>query len=103
MKTGFTSFSLALKPNFDRIISTNYAIVWLVREAIMGYKTDKPCLLRAVWGNPLVPNAIRSPRALRALRALIALHNYLQQTEIASYCPTGFVDCESSSRIIKPG
>ena len=37
------------------------------------------------------------------LLAIIALRNYLQQTENASYCPTGFVDCKSSSRIIKPG
>ena len=39
----------------------------------------------------------------RYLLAIIALHNYLRQTENASYCPAGFVDCENSSGIIKPG
>ena len=37
------------------------------------------------------------------LLAKMPLHDYWRQTENASYCPTGYVDCESSSRTIKPG
>ena len=29
--------------------------------------------------------------------AAVCLHNYIGQTENALYCPTGFVDCVSSS------
>ena len=60
-------------------------------------------ILRARWrifGRPIKATVINVERYLLAL---IALHNYLQKTENASYCPTEFVDCESSSRIIKPG
>ena len=39
----------------------------------------------------------------RHLLATTVLRNYLQQTENSSCCPTGFLDCKSSSRIIKPG
>ena len=35
--------------------------------------------------------------------AACGLHNYLRLTENASYCPSGFVDCESSSGEVKHG
>ena len=35
--------------------------------------------------------------------ACIALHNYLFQTENASYCARGFVDSEDCNETIKPG
>ena len=60
-------------------------------------------ILRARWrilGRPIKATV---ENVERYLLAIIALHNYLRQTENASYCPTGFVDCESSSGIIKPG
>ena len=33
----------------------------------------------------------------------VCLHNYLCQTDNARYLPTGYVDCEDSSGVIKPG
>ena len=35
--------------------------------------------------------------------ATIALHNYLRQTDNASYCPCGFLESENSSGEIIPG
>ena len=35
--------------------------------------------------------------------ATISLHNYLQQTSNASYCPTGYVDVEGANGVIKEG
>ena len=34
---------------------------------------------------------------------MIGLHNYLQQTHSAYYCPTGFIDSENSNGSIKEG
>ena len=39
--------------------------------------------------------------AIRYVLACMALHNYLRQTSTASYCPTGFADCEDGN--FKPG
>ena len=36
-------------------------------------------------------------------KAAVCLHNYLRQTNSASYCPSGFVDSEDGSGDIKPG
>ena len=37
------------------------------------------------------------------VRAAIVLHNYLRQTENATYCPKGFVDSENANGEIRPG
>ena len=60
-------------------------------------------ILRACWrilGRPIKATV---ENIERYLLAIIALHNYLWQTENASYCPTGFVDGKNSIGIIKPG
>ena len=36
-------------------------------------------------------------------KAAVCLHNYLRQTNSASYCPSGFVDSEDGSGDIRPG
>ena len=60
-------------------------------------------ILRARWKIQGRPIKATVENVERYFLAIIALHNYLRQTENASYLPTGFVDCKSSSRIIKPG
>lgn len=37
------------------------------------------------------------------VQAVVALHNFLRQTNSASYCPTGFVDSHDESGVIKEG
>ena len=54
---------------------------------------------RIFWG----PIRATPENVLRYLMAAICLHNYLQQTENASYCPLGFVDSYDNNGTIKPG
>ena len=37
------------------------------------------------------------------VKAAILMQNYLWWTENATYCSSGFIDCEDSSRNIQPG
>jgi len=39
----------------------------------------------------------------KAVQTTVGLHNYLQQTDSATYCPAGFVDSFESSGNILPG
>lgn len=39
----------------------------------------------------------------KIVQASVALHNYLRQTDTASYCPAGFVDSFDGSGNILPG
>ena len=50
-----------------------------------------------VFRGPIVENVEKY------VLAALCLHNYLRQTDNASYCPSGFVDSEDSSGQIKPG
>lgn len=41
--------------------------------------------------------------SVQTAEAAVCLHNYLRQTNSASYCPSGFVDSEDGSGDIRPG
>ena len=41
--------------------------------------------------------------AVNIVKATICLHNYLRQTNGATYCPSGFIDSEEASGQIRPG
>lgn len=60
-------------------------------------------ILVARWR--LFRGAIRASRdnVVKYAMTTVCLHNYLQQTENAVYCPTGFVHSENSNKQIMPG
>ena len=60
-------------------------------------------ILRARWRIFSTTIKASVENAERYVLAAISLHNYLRQTENASYCPFGFIDSESSNGAIKPG
>ena len=60
-------------------------------------------ILTARWRIFTNPIKASVPNVEKYTKACIALHNYLRQTENASYCPSGFVDVEDGNGNIKLG
>lgn len=60
-------------------------------------------ILRARWRVFSRPIQASVKTVEAVTKAAVCLHNYLRQTNSASYCPTGFVDREDKSGDIKPG
>ena len=60
-------------------------------------------ILRARWRVFSRPIQASVETAEEITKAAVCLHNYLRQTNSASYCPTGFVDSEDGSGDIRPG
>lgn len=60
-------------------------------------------ILRSRWRIYSRPIKGSVENIIRYVLATLCLHNYLSQTENASYCPAGFVDSENSSGKIKDG
>ena len=60
-------------------------------------------ILASRWRIFRRPIKAKVENAQRYSLAAIGLHNYLQQTHNAYYCPTGFIDSENSNGSIKEG
>ena len=60
-------------------------------------------ILRARWRVFSRPIQASVQTAEEITKAAVCLHNYLRQTNSASYCPSGFVDNEDGSGYIRPG
>ena len=60
-------------------------------------------ILVARWRIFRAPIQAKIESVQKIVLAAVALHNYLRQTDCASYCPTGFVDSFDSSGNILPG
>ena len=60
-------------------------------------------ILASRWRIFRRPIKAKVENAQRHSLAAIGLHNYLQQTQNAYYCPTGFIDSENSNGSIKEG
>ena len=60
-------------------------------------------ILRARWRVFSRPIQASVETAEEITKAAVCLHNYLRQTNSASYCPSGFVDSEDGSGDIRPG
>ena len=60
-------------------------------------------ILRARWHVFSRPIQASVETAEEITKAAVCLHNYLRQTNSASYCPSGFVDSEDGSGDIRPG
>ena len=60
-------------------------------------------ILVARWRIFNVPINASVENIERYVNAAIVLHNYLRQTENATYCPLGFIDSEDANGNIKPG
>ena len=60
-------------------------------------------ILRVRWRVFSRPNQASVETAEEITKAAVCLHNYLRQTNSASYCATGFVDSEDGSGDIRPG
>ncbi|CAH3158977.1 unnamed protein product [Pocillopora meandrina] len=60
-------------------------------------------ILRARWRvfSRLIQASVQTAEEIT--KAAVCLHNYLRQTNSASYCPSGFVDSEDGSGDIRPG
>ena len=60
-------------------------------------------ILRARWRVFSRPIQASVETAEEITKAAVCLHNYLRQTNSASYCPSGFVDSEDGSGDVRPG
>lgn len=60
-------------------------------------------ILRARWRVFSRPIQVSVQTAEEITKAAVCPHNYLRQTNSASYCPSGFVDSEEGSGDIRPG
>ena len=60
-------------------------------------------ILEARWRIYHRPIQTSVETAENIVKATVCLHNYLRQTNTASYCPSGFLDSEDSTGQIQPG
>ncbi|KAK3750218.1 hypothetical protein QZH41_015570 [Actinostola sp. cb2023] len=60
-------------------------------------------IMVARWRILAQPISSSVDTAQKIVQATVCLHNYLRQTNCATYCPQGFVDSEDTTGDVKPG